>query len=100
MVDFNQAWLKDLLMDEGALWGLAFLVYILLITPKYLALSGEFGTPLYDDRNLNRVLIPWIIGFAALILFHYLEMLAITSFCISALIFGLSYVVIRWAIKY
>jgi hypothetical protein len=83
-------------MDEKTLWGIAYMVYILLVAPKYLIAAGEIEEHLKNPAPFDKLMWSWIIGFIGLIIFHQVGMGAIPSLIVSIVVFGASFLVIKF----
>ena len=82
-------------MDDKTLWGTAFLVYVLLITPKYLIASSEVEKTLENFGPFGILMSSWIVGFVVILATYNLRIDPVPSFIASLLVWLVSYFVFK-----
>ncbi len=83
-------------MDETVLWGIAFIVHIAIVVPKYLIATGEIDHTLKEgEAPFNRLMFSWTIGFVVLVVLSLLKMQAIPSFFMALVAFGGSFFALK-----
>jgi len=82
-------------MSDSAWFGLALLVYILMIVPKFLMETGDISSPNHDDQPYMRLSSAWIAGLLVLFGLNYVQVHAVPSFFVALFVFGGIYYLIR-----
>lgn len=82
-------------MDDKTLWGAAFFVYILLITPKYLIASSEVEKTIENFGPFGVLMSSWIVGFAVILVTYNLQIDPVASFIASLLVWLISYFIFK-----